>query len=67
MKLKKWIKKLIKRLFFSKKEFRRFKMTDTFQFLRNGYFCKDPDSTDELPVYNRVVGLKDTWAKQAAK
>ena len=38
-----------------------------FQFLRMGYFCKDPDSTDALPVYNRTVGLKDTWAKQANK
>ena len=36
-----------------------------FQFLRTGYFCKDPDSTPELPVYNRTVGLKDTFAKQA--
>ena len=35
----------------------------TFQFLRNGYFCKDPDSTDACPVYNRTVGLKDTFAK----
>ena len=35
----------------------------TYQFLRNGYFCKDPDSTPEKPVYNRTVGLKDTWAK----
>ncbi len=32
----------------------------TFQFLRIGYFCKDPDSTPVLPVYNRVVGLRDT-------
>ena len=37
---------------------------DTFQFLRTGYFCKDPDSTDELPVFNRTVGLRDTFAKQ---
>ena len=37
---------------------------DTFQFLRMGYFCKDPDSTDEMPVFNRVVGLKDSFAKQ---
>ncbi len=37
----------------------------TYQFLRNGYFCKDPDSTEELPVFNRTVGLKDTWAKIA--
>lgn len=35
----------------------------TFQFMRTGYFCKDPDSTRELPVFNRTVGLKDTWAK----
>ncbi len=37
----------------------------TFQFLRTGYFCKDPDSTPDLPVYNRTVGLKDTFAKQS--
>ena len=36
----------------------------TFQFLRSGYFCKDPDSTPDKPVYNRVVGLRDTFAKQ---
>ena len=36
----------------------------SFQFLRTGYFCKDPDSTAELPVYNRTVGLRDTFAKQ---
>ena len=35
----------------------------TFQFLRMGYFCKDPDSTGELPVFNRTVTLKDSWAK----
>ena len=35
----------------------------SFQFLRNGYFCKDPDSTDALPVYNRTVGLRDTFTK----
>ncbi len=34
-----------------------------FQFLRNGYFCKDPDSTAELPVFNRTVGLRDSFAK----
>ena len=36
-----------------------------FQFLRLGYFFSDPDSTSEKPVFNRVVGLKDTWAKVA--
>ncbi len=35
------------------------------QFLRTGYFCKDRDSTDELPVFNRTVGLRDTFAKAA--
>ena len=29
----------------------------TFQFVRTGYFCKDPDSTAELPVFNRTVEL----------
>lgn len=33
------------------------------QFLRQGYFCVDPDSTPEKPVFNRTVGLRDTWAK----
>ena len=34
---------------------------------RMGYFCKDPDSTAEKPVYNRTVSLKDSWAKEAKK
>ncbi|HEY8535661.1 MAG TPA: glutamine--tRNA ligase/YqeY domain fusion protein [Vicinamibacterales bacterium] len=38
-----------------------------FQFERLGYFCADPDSTPERPVYNRTVTLKDTWAKIAAR
>ncbi len=33
------------------------------QFLRQGYFCVDPDSTPEKPVFNRTTGLRDTWAK----
>lgn len=37
------------------------KVGDTFQFLRNGYFCKDPDGTPEHPVYNRVVSLKSSF------
>ena len=36
---------------------------DTFQFLRQGYFCVDKDSTEERPVFNRTVALKDAWAK----
>ena len=38
---------------------------DSFQFLRTGSFFKDPDSTPELPVFNRTVGLRDTFAKQS--
>ncbi len=38
-----------------------------FQFLRMGYFCKDPDSTAELPVYNRTVSLKEDKGKQVKK
>jgi len=34
-----------------------------FQFERKGYFCVDPDSTDKLPIFNRTVTLRDTWAK----
>ncbi|MGB9730460.1 MULTISPECIES: glutamine--tRNA ligase/YqeY domain fusion protein [Calditerrivibrio] len=34
-----------------------------YQFLRNGYFRKDEDSTKEKPVFNKTVGLKDSWSK----
>lgn len=34
------------------------------QFQRIGYFMADPDSTPEHPVFNKTVGLKDSWAKQ---
>ena len=37
------------------------------QFERLGYFCMDPDSTDKLPVFNRTVGLRDSWAKIESK
>ena len=39
------------------------KTLDRFQFERLGYFCVDNDSTPESPVFNRTVGLRDTWAK----
>jgi glutaminyl-tRNA synthetase len=38
-----------------------------FQFLRKGYFCADKDSTPTKLVFNRTVGLKDTWAKEVKK
>lgn len=34
------------------------------QFQRIGYFMKDLDSTNKQPIFNKTVGLKDTWAKQ---
>jgi glutaminyl-tRNA synthetase len=34
-----------------------------YQFLRQGYFCVDPDSADGKLAFNRTVPLRDTWAK----
>jgi glutaminyl-tRNA synthetase len=34
-----------------------------YQFLRLGYFSLDPDSSDDLLVYNRTTTLRDTWAR----
>lgn len=36
---------------------------DKVQFQRIGYFCVDRDSTEAKPVFNRTVGLRDSWAK----
>jgi glutaminyl-tRNA synthetase len=36
------------------------------QFERQGYFCPDPDSAPGALVFNRTIGLRDTWAKVAA-
>lgn len=38
-------------------------LNQRFQFLRQGYFCLDPDSTPDHLVFNRTVSLRDTWAK----
>ncbi|MSS16498.1 glutamine--tRNA ligase/YqeY domain fusion protein [Sodaliphilus pleomorphus] len=43
------------------------KVEDKFQFQRIGYFCVDPDSTPEKLVFNRTIGLKDSWAKAQKK
>lgn len=40
---------------------------ETVQFERLGYFCPDPDSTAEHPVFNRTVALRDSWAKAQKK
>jgi glutaminyl-tRNA synthetase len=39
------------------------KLFDRFQFERIGYFCVDPDTKDSNLVFNKTVGLRDTWAK----
>ena len=39
---------------------------EAVQFERLGYFCLDPDSAPGRPVFNRTVGLRDTWAKVQA-
>ncbi len=36
------------------------------QFERQGYFCLDPDATSQQLVFNRTIGLRDTWAKEKA-
>jgi glutaminyl-tRNA synthetase len=40
---------------------------EPLQFERQGYFCLDTDSTPERLVFNRTVGLRDSWAKIQAK
>ena len=41
-----------------------FKTGDRCQFERLGYFCVDPDSTDDKQVFNRTVALRDSWSKK---
>jgi glutaminyl-tRNA synthetase len=40
--------------------------SEPVQFERQGYFCRDTDSKPGRPVFNRTVGLRDTWAKVQA-
>jgi glutaminyl-tRNA synthetase len=35
-----------------------------YQFMRNGYFCKDKDVVDNMPVFNRTVALRDGFKIQ---
>jgi glutaminyl-tRNA synthetase len=42
------------------------KVGEAVQFERQGYFCLDPDSIPGKFVFNRTVGLRDTWAKVSA-
>ncbi|MGQ0507986.1 MAG: glutamine--tRNA ligase/YqeY domain fusion protein [Myxococcaceae bacterium] len=44
------------------------KAEDRYQFLRTGYFFVDPvESRSGVPVFNRIISLKDTWGKPAAQ
>jgi glutaminyl-tRNA synthetase len=43
------------------------KADERYQFMRKGYFVLDKDSTGNNLIFNRTVGLKDTWAKAATK
>ena len=43
--------------------FENAKSGDTFQFMRNGYFCVDKDSTEDKLVFNRTVALNSSWGK----
>ena len=38
--------------------------TEAVQFERLGYFCRDQDSTPARLVFNRTVGLRDSYAKE---
>ncbi len=43
------------------------KPQDRYQFERLGYFCTDKESSAAAPVFNRIVSLRDTWAKLESK
>jgi len=40
------------------------KLGEFYQFMRIGYFCADNDFTNENPVFNKTVGLRDSWGKK---
>ncbi|MBQ9106472.1 MAG: glutamine--tRNA ligase/YqeY domain fusion protein [Clostridia bacterium] len=40
------------------------KPLEKFQFMRQGYFCTDRDSTPGYPIFNRSVSLKDSWGRK---
>ena len=40
---------------------------EAIQFERLGYFCADPDHSPNAPVFNRTIGLRDSWAKAQKK
>lgn len=52
---------------FVEPELAKAEVGERVQFERLGYYVVDPDSKPEAIVFNRIVGLRDTWAKIAAK
>ncbi len=52
---------------YAEPELKNAKPHERFQFLRKGYFCLDKTSTPDKLVFNKTVGLKDTWAKEQKK
>ncbi|MBY0347523.1 MAG: glutamine--tRNA ligase, partial [Hydrotalea flava] len=42
-------------------------IAERYQFMRKGYFCLDKESNPQKLIFNRTVGLKDTWAKEMKK
>ena len=48
-------------------QLKNLKPLERFQFERQGYFCIDPDTTEEKLVINRTVNLRDSWAKVQSK
>ena len=49
------------RIGYCEKSLKNVEIGSTYQFLRCGYFCKDQDSTADMPVFNRVVSLKSSF------
>ena len=45
-------------------EHKNAKVGDTFQFMRQGYFCIDKDSSEDNLIINRTVALKDSFTKK---
>ncbi|QXD22602.1 glutamine--tRNA ligase/YqeY domain fusion protein [Opitutia bacterium ISCC 51] len=45
-------------------ELKNAQLGDPIQFERKGYFSIDPDSSEETMVFNRTVGLRDSWGKK---
>lgn len=54
---------LVVQTVYAEPELAKAKLNERYQFMRKGYFCLDRDSTSGKLIFNRTVGLRDTWAK----